>query len=208
MVNYQQGKIYKIVCHTTGFVYYGSTCEPSLARRLHQHKLAYVNRSQKPICTSIQILENNNYNIYLVENFPCHNRDELRMRERFYIESNECVNKCIPIRFEEEKNLLQREHYNKNKTERLQNMKKYYELNKAKIDDYQKQYRKQYWEKNKEKKSEYNKQYWKNNKEKKSESSKQYRESNKEKKSESNKRYREKKQVKAFFLNFIKCFDL
>ena len=37
MVNYQLGKIYKIVCNETGEMYIGSTCEPTLARRLATH---------------------------------------------------------------------------------------------------------------------------------------------------------------------------
>ena len=34
MPDYSKGKIYKIVCNVTGLVYVGSTCEPTLARRL------------------------------------------------------------------------------------------------------------------------------------------------------------------------------
>ena len=37
MVNYQDGKIYKIVDNTNNNVYIGSTCEPTLARRLAKH---------------------------------------------------------------------------------------------------------------------------------------------------------------------------
>ncbi len=39
IVNYQQGKIYKI--EANGLKYIGSTCEPTLARRLAQHKGSY-----------------------------------------------------------------------------------------------------------------------------------------------------------------------
>ncbi len=41
MPDYSKGKIYKIVCNTTGLVYIGSTCEPTLARRLAGHRGAY-----------------------------------------------------------------------------------------------------------------------------------------------------------------------
>ena len=115
MVNYQLGKIYKLVCNTTGLVYYGSTCEPSLARRLQGHKENY---NQGGKITSNQIIENNNYGIFLVENYPCDNKDELTMRERFYIENNVCINKYVPIRFEEEKIIYKKEYganYNKKK---------------------------------------------------------------------------------------------
>ena len=37
MIDYSKGKIYKIVCNNTGLIYIGSTCEPTLARRLAKH---------------------------------------------------------------------------------------------------------------------------------------------------------------------------
>ena len=41
MVNYQIGKIYKIVCNITDECYIGSTCEPTLAMRLSKHVACY-----------------------------------------------------------------------------------------------------------------------------------------------------------------------
>ena len=35
--NFQEAKIYRIVCNVTGLQYYGATCEPTLARRLSKH---------------------------------------------------------------------------------------------------------------------------------------------------------------------------
>ena len=189
MVNYQNGKVYKLVCNTTGLVYYGSTCEPTLARRLHQHKNSYICEKVKVKCTSTKVLENDNYGIFLVENYPCDNKDELRMRERFYIENNVCVNKCIPIRFKEEKPLLYKGHYERNKTERLENMKIYYMEHKQEIDEYQNAYR----EANKEKFRGYGN---------------TYREANKEKLREVTKRSNYKRYVKTFFLNYLKCFNV
>lgn len=37
MVNYDQGKIYKIVCNISGLQYIRNTCEPTLARGLAKH---------------------------------------------------------------------------------------------------------------------------------------------------------------------------
>ena len=34
MVNYAEGKIYKIECLGTNKIYFGSTCEPKISRRL------------------------------------------------------------------------------------------------------------------------------------------------------------------------------
>ena len=41
MVNYKLGKIYAIECNVTGQKYIGSTCEPTLAKRLTKHVGSY-----------------------------------------------------------------------------------------------------------------------------------------------------------------------
>ena len=41
MVNYELGKIYIIESNVSGDVYIGSTCEPTLARRLAGHVIDY-----------------------------------------------------------------------------------------------------------------------------------------------------------------------
>jgi len=90
MPDYKQGKIYKIQCNKTGLVYYGSTCQ-KLSNRLHQHKV-HAKREGTGI-TSKLIIENNDYDIHLVENIVCDNKKELLMREDFYTANNTCVNK-------------------------------------------------------------------------------------------------------------------
>jgi hypothetical protein len=143
-MSYQRGKIYKIVCNTTGLTYYGSTTEPTLARRLSAHK-GYYNYwkkgASKNMITSGKILENNNYEIVLVELYPCNSKDELHKRERFYIENNECVNKNIPTRTgyeyrEEHKHEFReksKKHYEDNREEIKEKSKKLYEENKEEI---------------------------------------------------------------------------
>ncbi len=103
MVNYQNSKIYKIVCNNTGLVYYGSTTQKYLTNRLHQHRQVYNT------CTSRKIINGGNYDILLVENVNCNSKDELRARERFYIENNDCVNKVIPGRTNKEWRIINRE---------------------------------------------------------------------------------------------------
>ena len=41
MPNYQNGKIYQIIDNTNNNIYIGSTCEPTLARRLSGHVRKY-----------------------------------------------------------------------------------------------------------------------------------------------------------------------
>ena len=96
MVNYQSGRIYKIVDNTTDKIYIGSTCEPTLARRLAKHTSSYkdfTNGGSSTYITSFEIIKNGDCDIVLVEAFPCNSKDELHSRERLYIENNICVNK-------------------------------------------------------------------------------------------------------------------
>jgi len=129
MPNYQLGKIYKIVDNTNNNIYVGSTTEPSLARRLAGHVRNYKKWKNGKYCftTSFKIIENDNYDIVLIENCPCDTKDELHKRERYYIENLECVNKIIVGR----KN---KEYYEANKEKR----KEYLEANKKKINEQKK----------------------------------------------------------------------
>ena len=100
MVNYQNGKIYKIVCNNTGKQYIGSTTNKYLSSRLSKHIYVYKNGDKR--FSSKEVLEGGNYSIILVENCPCNSKDELLKRERHYIETLECVNKQIPGRTNKE----------------------------------------------------------------------------------------------------------
>jgi hypothetical protein len=110
MVNYALGKIYKIVDNTNGNIYVGSTCKPTLARKLAGH----VNNYNQYLCgkrsfiPSFGIIQNDDYDIILLENCPCGSKDELYTRERYHIESLNCVNKGIPGRSKKESNRVYR----------------------------------------------------------------------------------------------------
>jgi hypothetical protein len=92
MVNYQNGKIYRLV--GGGLEYYGSTCS-DLRHRLWNHKNICNIKNKK--YSSYKLFETGDkVEIVLVEYFPCENKMELTARERWYIENNECVNKSLP----------------------------------------------------------------------------------------------------------------
>lgn len=97
MVNYGNGKIYKIT--GSNLIYYGSTTQP-LNKRKDTHKSLYLNRRN---CISKIIIEKGNWEIVLVENYSCENKEQLFSRERWWIENNECINKIMPITTKEEK---------------------------------------------------------------------------------------------------------
>jgi len=128
MVNYQNGKIYKIVDNTTGNIYIGSTAEKYLSRRLQRHLAnykRYIDKKEKYL-SSFEILKNNNFEILLLETFLCNNKYELEQKERYYIENNTCVNKNIPTR-----TIKEWWEVNKDKVNKIK--KEYYENNKEKI---------------------------------------------------------------------------
>ena len=86
------------MCNVTGNIYIGSTCEPTLARRLAGHQYSYKSylNGKHDYVTSFKIIQNNDYDMVLIESYPCETKDQLHARERYYIESIECVNKNIP----------------------------------------------------------------------------------------------------------------
>ena len=130
MVNYQNGKIYKIESLIGNCCYYGSTTQ-TLNKRLIIHKCDF--KKNKGI-SSDEILKYDDYKIILVENFPCNSKEELIRREGFYIRNNKCVNKCIAGRNMNE--------YRKDRKEHIKKINSnYYIKNKNKITEKGKIYR-------------------------------------------------------------------
>ena len=105
MPDYSKAKIYCIRSSQTEEVYYGSTCQP-LNIRFSHHK---SNLNQN--ITSKQILQYEDAHIELIEEFPCNNKAELNIRERYYIENNICVNKRLPILSLQERNKSNRRYF-------------------------------------------------------------------------------------------------
>jgi hypothetical protein len=134
MPDYSQGKIYKIISTDCDDVYYGSTTE-LLNVRLIKHRYDYNQYLKGEYCyvTSYKLLEKENYEIVLVEDYPCENEIELKLREAEYIKNNECVNKCIPCRTKEE-------YYQDNREKLLEKAKNYYVDNREKVLEYHKKY--------------------------------------------------------------------
>ena len=150
MVNYQKGKIYRIVCNTTDETYIGSTVQ-TLSRRLATHNGDYRRwkRKKRRYISSFTILERENYQIVLLEAYPCNNKEELCFRERFYIEKYpQCLNRIRrPITTSEEQHERFDNWYENNKPELLIKIKEYRNANK----EFYKEYLKQYYIQNSEK---------------------------------------------------------
>jgi hypothetical protein len=120
---YSRGKIYKICSYKTRKIYIGSTCEKYLSNRLARHrqcKREYEKNGTR-YTTSFKILEYDDCEIVLIEDFPCKNKYQLHARERYWIENtHNCVNKYIPNRTSKEYKKV----YNKENREKILAQKK------------------------------------------------------------------------------------
>ena len=133
---YKNSKIYKIVSNVIDGVYYGSTTEPTLARRLAEHRAAYKRYldGKGNYVSSFKLLETNDYDIVLVERVNCNSKEELHQKERFYIENNDCVNKIRrPIISSDEKRAYFKDYFQKNKEDLTKYIKQYNQINKEQI---------------------------------------------------------------------------
>jgi hypothetical protein len=176
MVNYNNGKIYKIeaINGDEGDVYIGSTTKELLSQRMSKHRSQYKNwmNGIGSKITSYVLFEKygmEKCKIVLMENVNATSSDELRAREAFYIKSMECVNKVIPMR-------SYKEYCTDNKEIIKDKRKLYYENNKDVIKEQKKGYR----EDNKDNIKVQQEQWNKDNKDKIKLLQKNYREKNKE----------------------------
>ena len=161
-------KIYRIVCNETNEVYFGKTIQ-TLQERLSKHK--------DLSCSSKQIILRGDYYIEQIDS--TFDEEESIKKERYYIETFECVNLIVPGR-------TRKEWLEENPEYMKEYGKKYREENKEELSEYGKKYReenseyfKEYEkersnnEERKEYKKEYHKEYSKKNKNKISEKRKE-----------------------------------
>jgi hypothetical protein len=162
-IDYSKGLIYKLVCLDPNVkeVYIGSTT--NFVERKKNHK----NDCNNPNCKQYnykvyQYIRGfggfQNWEMVLIEFYPCENNLELGRREDYWkkeLKSN--LNSISPPMYETKK-----DYYEGNKEKILEQKKEHYETNKEHINEYQKQYR----EANKEELKEYIKEYYEANKEK------------------------------------------
>jgi len=142
-MNYQNGKIYRIDCLTTNEVYIGSTCQPTVAKRLatHIYNYKYWKNGKSNFTTSFQIIERNNYKISLIELFPCNSKDELTSREGHFIRTITCINKTIIGRTPKEYRETHKEQTKEYRETHKDEIKDYYETHKDIIKNKHKEYR-------------------------------------------------------------------
>ena len=136
MVNYNNGKIYKIECLSRieeDDIYIGSTTKEHLSQRMDTHRMTYKSwlKGKGSHIRAYDLFEKyglENCRITLIETCPCESRDALVAREGYYQRQMKCVNKNIAGR----------------------TIKEWYEDNKDKIKESQKKYQKAVRDKMKE----------------------------------------------------------
>ena len=127
-MDYANGKIYRIICEETGRQYIGSTCS-TLTKRLSNHK-------QSKGCSCKDFI---NPKIILIEDYPCERKDQLLMRERYWMENLECVNIRRSIISEEERKINHQNKYIRRKDIIGERSKQRYIDNKEKINNHAKE---------------------------------------------------------------------
>ena len=183
MVNYRNGKIYKLVNNVDDEIYVGSTCN-TLRQRLGGHKKDAKQRSYL-VYQHLNDIGMDNVEIILIEAFPCDNKDVLHARERYWIDTlKPSLNKQVPTRTDAEYRqdnkdkitLYKKEYQQANKDKLALKDKEYYQVNKDKITMKQKEYK----QANKDKIALYKKEYQQANKDKLALRKKDYYQANKD----------------------------
>jgi hypothetical protein len=164
MVNYSNGKIYRIVNIENETIYIGSTTT-SLSKRLasHEHR-------------------GNGNKIVLVKECPCENNEQLRREEQKCIEEHEGLLLNERRAYQTEEQLkeqdreLQRKWYEANREKHSEFCRKWREANREKCNEHKRKWR----EANREKHNEYSRKWHEANREKHNEQKCKYREANRE----------------------------
>lgn len=220
--DYSKGKIYIIVCLTSGKIYIGSTClELHERMEIHKNAIHISVKQNRPLYRAIAEYGIDDFKIELIENFPCETEDELKSREGFYQSSLESWKPEIGYNVRVEKRTKNQRYRDKKDEIRAkwlnwrdknidawrESQQRYYEENRDKILEYQKQYRldnkqktlnyaREYRQNNKEKIKQGNREWMENNQDRIKEYRKQHYEENKEQIALRDKAYREQNKEK------------
>ena len=155
MVNYGNGKVYKIESHLGDKIYYGSTTKKYLSQRMDKHRNEYKRwlEGKTNLIMSYKMFEQygiENCKIILIENCSCESKDELTAREAYYIRNFDCVNKVVPGRTDKEYQVAnkdrRKEYLHQNKEKIQAQTRNYRETNKYNI----KEQKRRAYEKNKD----------------------------------------------------------
>jgi hypothetical protein len=139
MVNYSNGKIYKIEALNAPIdekVYVGSTTKQYLSQRMDKHRSDYKNWKEGNAkyfkLTSFELFDKygvENCMIVLIEAVNATTKDELHAREAYHIKALNSINKILPIMTDEEKKSTKHDYYVVNRDK----IKEYQSINSEKL---------------------------------------------------------------------------
>jgi hypothetical protein len=192
---YSKAVIYKIYnIDEPEKLYVGSTAN-SIWRRLYSHK-SMSKKGKTFFYTEVRRLGWNKFNIEVIENFPCNNKQELLAEEeRVRYETNAYYNTWRAYITEEQRKKEMKEYnkiyYEENKRELQEHNKSYRDNHKEYIKERDKKYReehpvemmerrKKYYEEHKKEQNAYSKKYYRENREWAYAYNKKYQQDNKE----------------------------
>jgi group I intron endonuclease len=131
MINYKNGKVYKIIntlYDNEERIYVGSTCN-KLCVRMALHRGRSKTKKERKLYKETNEYGWDKFIIVLLENYPCNSRDELRMKEQEWITKlHPYYNLIRAYRTDKE----QKQYYEDNKEQILQQKKLYKLKNKSK----------------------------------------------------------------------------
>jgi hypothetical protein len=96
--NYKSSKVYKLISNNSLSIYIGSTTQSLSVRKAEhlKHFNQFLDGKREWVCKSGELFFDGDVDIILLEEFECDNKEQLRAKEREYIEKNNCLNKNIP----------------------------------------------------------------------------------------------------------------
>ena len=230
LANYSATVIYSIYCkdETVNDTYIGHTTD--FCQRYKAHKSSCDNELSKSYNTKVyKLIRDNggwdNWNMVIIEDYPCDNVNDARERERYWIEFlSSSLNMVIPNRSKKEYSqiytIVNRERISacakKYRENNLDKIKAYIETNKEKITEQKKNWyetnksailekAKDYYETHADEKIAYQKQYAEEHQEKIKAYLTDYQEKNKEKLAADKKVYRENNKEKASIVHKEWC---
>ena len=150
---YSNSKIYFLINNLTKELFYIGSTVKTLKRRLWEHKYyAFYFYDKAYECDKnnyIRLMNiddckgYNNISIHLLENYPCNIKEELLIREKYWIEIlKPCCNMNKPIFENIQKSIKEniKKDIQSKKEERKKYLKEYREKNRKKLNEYHKKY--------------------------------------------------------------------
>jgi len=165
VVDYQQGKIYKVASHLGDLIYIGSTCQ-KLNERFNKHRSGFKGNILNTVNIVFSAYGVENCKIELMETCPCNSKKELATYEGKHQRENKCVNKAIADRDRKEYQHDTKEKWIQYRVDNKEHIRALKAANYQKNKEHIKQKAKEHYKANREKKIEYQKQYQIDNAEK------------------------------------------